>query len=242
MTTLTYLTNPNILRQPSTITGKGADEKGSFITTDTTPAYAQGGGQEADNGLILCAAGEFRFNDVRCFDGIVRHYLQTGLEFLNEGLRIEIIVDENRRRKNSILHSAGHLVASVAFKNISGLTPIKGFHFNVGSYVELGGELILNAEEIKTQLQNILYEEIKTEKAVSYEMVTAEELKLKCPFIQPGLPPDKPLRVVNIESYFPMGCGGTHVLKLNEIPMLIITKIKSSKGVVRISYSCFNRG
>ncbi len=240
-TTLSYLTNTILFRQNATVIGKGTDEKGSFIVTDTTPAYTQGGGQESDHGFIICEAGEFGFNDARYFEGMVKHYIHAGWELLNEGMSIEITVDEIRRKRNSILHSAGHLVVSVAFKNVSGLIPTKGHHFNEGSYVELSGDLQSNADEIKAHLQRILNEEIQTEKVVSYEMVTTEELKLKCPFIQPGLPIDKPLRVVNIESYFPMGCGGTHVQKLNEIPMLIITKLKSSKGVVRIGYSCFKQ-
>ena len=95
-------------------------------------------------------------------------------------------------------------------------------------------------QKLKTFLQSILNQEIKTEKVVSFEMVTDAELKLKCPFVQGGLPPGKPLRVVNIESFFPMACGGTHVQRLNEIPMLRITKVKSSKDNIRISYSCFN--
>ncbi len=238
-TTLTYLTNATLFRQTAIVTDKGTDEKGNFIITDTTPAYAQAGGQEADNGKIISATGEFHFNEVRFFEGNIKHYLQNGWEQFTEGTKIEIIIDENRRKRNSILHSAGHLVASVAYKNVSGLTPMKGHHFFEGSYVELGGELNANADEIKINLQNILNKEINTEKVISYEMVTTEELKLKCPFSQPGLPTDKPLRVVSIESYFPMGCGGTHVQKLNEIPMLTITKLKSGKGILRISYRCF---
>jgi len=238
-TTMAYLTNATLFRQPATVTGIGTDEKGNFIITNTTPAYAQGGGQEADNGIIISASGISHFNDVRFFEGSVKHYLQNGLDQFIVGTTLEIIVDEKRRKRNSILHSAGHLVASVAFKNVSNLTPMKGHHFIDGSYVELCGELNGNSDEIKIILQHILNKEIQTEKVVSYEMVTAEELKLKCPFIQPGLPIDKPLRVVSIESYFPMGCGGTHIQRLNEIPILHITKIKSNKGVVRISYSCF---
>jgi alanyl-tRNA synthetase len=240
-TALSYLATPQLLKQTALITARGSDEKGTFVITDITPAYPQGGGQESDNGTILCETGKTRFVDVRYYDGIVKHYIQNGYEHLREGMNAEIIVDEIRRKQNSILHSAGHLVASVAYTNLPSLTPTKGHHFSEGSYIELSGELSSNADKIKAQLQSILNDEIKTEKAISYEMVTADELKARCPFIQPGLPTDKPLRVVNIESYFPMGCGGTHVQKLNEIPALTITKIKLSRGIVRISYRCSNQ-
>lgn len=239
-TILTYLTNSAILRQKAIVTDIGSDERGDFIITNITPAYPQGGGQESDQGKIITSVGVSQFNDVRYFERSVKHYLQNGQEKLKKGDNIEIVVDETRRIQNSILHSAGHLVASVVFKYFFNLIPTKGHHFFEGSYVEFSGELSGKAEEITKKLQIILDEEIKTEKYVSSELITSEELNTKSPFIQQGLPKDKLLRVIKIESYFPIGCGGTHVETLNEIPMLNITKIKTSKGVVRIGYRCFN--
>ncbi|MFN8297853.1 MAG: alanine--tRNA ligase-related protein [Chitinophagales bacterium] len=237
-TKLSYLINPAVYNQVAVVTGKGTDEKGLYFITDVTPAYPQGGGQESDTGVVTCESHELHYNAVRYFEGQVKHYIEIGWEKINVGAHVNIIVDENRRKRNSILHTAGHLIASVAFKNIPQVIPVKGHHFSDGSYIELSGTVKTNLDDVKSHLQYILNEEIQTEKAVSYQMVTLEELKMKCPFVQPGLPEDKPLRVVNIQDFFPMGCGGTHVTRLNEIPVLNITKLKVSKDIIRIGYSC----
>ncbi|MBX7052614.1 MAG: hypothetical protein K1X54_11310 [Flavobacteriales bacterium] len=237
-TKLTYLKNPSALRQRAVVIESGSDEKGHFIITDCTPAYPQGGGQESDRGFVISGKGEFHFTDAKLVDGSVKHYLLNAREQFEEGSEIEIVVDTNLRVRNSILHSAGHLVASVAFQIFSELIPNKGHHFSDGSYVELIGELQMNPDLAKVTLQSILHNEIKTEKVVSVEMVTHDELRLRCPFIQPSIPNDKPLRIVNIESFFPIRCGGTHVDKLNEIPNIQITRLKVNKDIIRISYSC----
>ncbi len=113
---------PTLFNLDATIIEKGTDEKGRFIITDITNAYPQGGGQEADHGLIISAGDDYFFNDVRYSEGSVKHYLQNGWEWLEKGSKIEIAVDHNRRQRNSILHTSGHLIASVAFKIMPELT------------------------------------------------------------------------------------------------------------------------
>lgn len=235
-TILNYLIDPTVDCQIVRIIDVGSDEKGYFFISDITPAYPQGGGQESDYGII--DVGEkIEFHEVRFVDGIVKHYVKKRHQLLKIGSVATITIDQNRRKNNSILHTAGHLIASIAYNIIPGSMPTKGHHFNDGSYIELAGD-INNPDEIKMLVQTIVNNEIKTGKNVSYEMVTFDVLNERCPFVQPNIPTNKELRIVDIEGYFSMACGGTHVNKLNEIPYLNINKVKCSKGVIRLSYNC----
>lgn len=239
ITKLSHLTTPAILKQTGQVIHSGLDERGNFIITDVTPAYPQGGGQEADIGYIVHNEYTIPFNDVRLCGNSVKHYMPSNYHLPSVGSVVEICVDEIRRISNSIIHTSGHLLASVTFNIQPDLLPSKGHHFRNGSYIELLGDYQGSLDELKTLLQKIIDEEIQTQKLIHTSMVTARELQANCPFIQPGIQMDKDLRIVTIETYFPMGCGGTHVSKLSDIPILTIDKIKYKKGVLRIGYSCF---
>lgn len=260
-TRLSYLTAPECYQRQARMLIRGKDEKGDFIIPDNTPAYPQGGGQESDSGTLLLKGEVLTFTDVRLSDQGVKHYLlpaagtadsidaafpprevhveaQSTPVYAEEAI-IEITVDEERRRRNSILHTSGHLLASIVFIQFPGMIPSKGHHFSSGSYIELTGDLAGDPEEIRQQIQSAVDKEIRTAKAVTCEMVSPEALKQKSPFLQPDIPANKALRIVNIETYFPIACGGTHVQRLNEIPRLSITKFKYNKDTLKISYRCF---
>lgn len=237
---MAYLTAPSQMLGRGTVIETGMDERGRFLICDETPAYPQGGGQEADQGFIQTDEGSFPFTDVRFDNGIVKHYLNGASLPLIQGNIVEIHINPERRRINSILHTAGHLIASITYLEKK-LLPTKGHHFLSGSYVELSGELNIPTDDFKNYLQEKVNREIQLDRKVSFELITYEELGKRCPFIQEGIPVDKALRVVDIEGYFPIACGGTHVDSLNEIPTVNITKVKSGKGIMRISYNCTNK-
>ena len=67
-------------------------------------------------------------------------------------------------------------------------------------------------------------------------MVDLEELKKISKFVPDYLPKDKPCRVMIVQGYPGIPCGGTHVANTGTIKKVTIEKIKNKKGNLRISY------
>nr|KJB38609.1 hypothetical protein B456_006G263200 [Gossypium raimondii] len=131
---------------------KGDDGRKALIL-DNTIFHPQGGGQPSDTGFICVTDSNLRFcvQDVRSKDGVVFHYgvaedssMENELE-QGKGKEVILQVDESRRRLNSRLHSAGHLL-DVCMRNVGfgHLEPGKGYHFPDGPFVEYKGTVPLN--------------------------------------------------------------------------------------------------
>jgi Ser-tRNA(Ala) deacylase AlaX len=103
--------------------------------------HPQGGGQPSDTGLIVFSGSDLKFSvqDVRSKDGIVLHYgvfegsnPESGIDS-EKGKEVYLTVDESRRKLNSRLHSAGHLLDMCMQKvGLGHLEPGKGYHFPDG--------------------------------------------------------------------------------------------------------------
>ncbi|GKB09475.1 alanine--tRNA ligase, partial [Tanacetum coccineum] len=114
------------------------DDGRHVLVLDSTVFHPQGGGQPADGGYITdvyCSRFKFLVQDVRSKNGIVYHYgvFERNAEELEEGLQVLLSVDESKRKLNSRLHSAGHLLDLCLEKvGLSHLDPSKGYHFPDG--------------------------------------------------------------------------------------------------------------
>ncbi|MFQ6661709.1 hypothetical protein Gotur_029772 [Gossypium turneri] len=130
----------------------GGDDGRKALILDNTIFHPQGGGQPSDTGFICVTDSNLRFcvQDVRSKDGVVFHYgvaedssMENELE-QGKGKEVILQVDESRRRLNSRLHSAGHLL-DVCMRNVGfgHLEPGKGYHFPDGPFVEYKGTVPL---------------------------------------------------------------------------------------------------
>jgi len=237
-TKLLYMEDSNKLDDVATLLDIQQTETGkTALILNQTIFYPQGGGQPYDTGIIKNDSSEFIVDEVRFKDGFVYHIglYKSGSFSINDS--VQLLIDEARRTYNKRNHSAGHII-DVAVKNIGlNLTPVKGFHFPEGAYVEYKG---LVGEDKKEELR--LQIEVEANSLVSQKlpmigkMVSYEELKILCDFVPDFLPKDKPIRVEKIGNFKAHPCGGTHVDNSEEIGPVSIEKIKSKSGNTRISY------
>ena len=238
-TKLEYLTNTYSLEGQGNLLEIGESEKGTYAIFDKTIFYPRGGGQESDIGKItLSDSGEeIDITFVAFSEGKVYHFGNFSRDSkLNQ--EVSFKVNEKNRLLNSMLHTAGHLIGSIIETKTDYLRAIKGFHFSKGSYVEFN---ILKDIEIDSQsIINLLNEKIKEDinngLIISDQEMTLDEIKELCTYIPSNLPEDKPLRVVTIERYFPIPCGGTHVKSTKELYGLEVHKVKKKQGNLKISY------
>lgn len=109
-TKLLYLKDFNLLTSPATVVDVASEEGRNIVVLDQTILYPQGGGQPYDQGIMQSPTAKFLVEEVRFVDGIVKHIGKFENGRFARGDAINIVVNEERRRLNSRLHSAGHVV------------------------------------------------------------------------------------------------------------------------------------
>ncbi|KAF5736983.1 alanine--tRNA ligase cytoplasmic [Tripterygium wilfordii] len=148
---------------------KGDDGRRALIL-DSTIFHPQGGGQPADTGFITIVDLNLKFTvqDVRSKDGIVFHYgfiegaPEESESKFEVGKEVLLNVDESRRKLNSRLHSAGHLLdACMQHVGLAHMEPGKGYHFPDGPFVEYKGtvpqnELLRKQNELELEANALI--------------------------------------------------------------------------------------
>jgi Ser-tRNA(Ala) deacylase AlaX len=233
--TLLYLDDSYLFDAQAQAVRVSEDEVGRFIEFDRTVFYPQGGGQPADTGVIEVEKKRLDVIQVKHADGEVRHYVDRDASF--EGTDARLAVDGTRRIANAKAHTAGHLVANITEELIPALNAIKGHHFPDGAYVEFVGEMPSeDRSAIEHRINEALALAVAAGSSVTARLVSIAELnqlRVKPP---PGIPMDRPLRVVAIGDRSPIPCGGTHVRSLKELATVRITRVKSKSGNIRVGY------
>ncbi|PQQ14169.1 uncharacterized protein Pyn_23830 [Prunus yedoensis var. nudiflora] len=209
---------------------------------------ALGGGQPADTGFIAVADSGLKFvaEDVRSKDGIVYHYgfveisgeeMESKFEKRKE---VFLRVDEARRKLNSRLHSAGHLLdACTRNLGFGDLEPTKGYHFPQGPYVEYKGTVPQKDMEIKQkELELEANALISRGGKVSAALLPYEEAcKLCGDFLPDYIPKGSTPRIVKLGESPGCPCGGTHVSDISEIKSVTVSQIRTKKGSTKVFYN-----
>lgn len=228
-TTLLHMHDFNVVECDAVVGHVSQTEDGrTDIVLDQTAFYARGGGQDWDTGFI----DGFRVEEVRLdHDGIV-HHIGTG-NAPAEGQTVHVHVDQGRRDINTRLHSAGHVVDMANSSINSGWVPGKGAHYPHMSFVEYTNAPV--HETTLEQIQKAVNETLSQNVTNTMRYVSYEELHQLCRHVPDNLPTNKPIRVV-LYGDFGVPCGGTHVQNLLNIGKIEITKVKTKKGVTKVSY------
>ena len=129
------------------------------------------------------------------------------------------------------------MLASIVEKLAPELIALKGYHFPDGPYVEFKGKLTsLTTEKLTEQITNIVKEKIEANTKITAKEIEPEEIanQRNTDFqLQSG----KKARVVEIDGFEGVPCGGTHLKNLSEIKEFKIRKIQSPKENTKISYN-----
>lgn len=236
-TLLKYLENSYLFESEAKVLGVSTNETGKIVVIlDQTIFYPQGGGQPYDKGEINTATAKFNVEEVRFEEGIVKHIGNYITGSFVGGDSVKLIVDSSVRMLNCRNHTAGHII-DLAVKNIGEkLTPIKGFHFPHGAYVEYQG--LINEEnkgEIKQKLEKEVNKIIEDSLPIETRLVSKEELSQLCSYVPDWIPADKPTRIVKVGEYSAHPCGGTHVKNTKEVGPIVL-ELKNKSGNTRINY------
>lgn len=198
-------------------------EKGPVL--DVTVAYAQGGGQPGDTGVLVTPDGRERAFGNAVYDqdraGII-HVMEAPDHGLSTGDRVLVRLDWTTRHRRMRVHTALHLLSCVLPYPVTG-----------GSIGEGDGRLDFDIPEAgldKTDIAAKLNALIDRDAVVSQRWITEAELDanpglVKTMSVQPPRGAGV-IRLVEIEGIDLQPCGGTHVARTSEIGAVEITDIE----------------
>ncbi len=201
------------------------------VVLDTTPFYAESGGQVGDQGVLSKEGGEpaFAVKDTRKFGKAYGHIgAVTGDDALRVGDVLQAVVDADRREATIRNHSATHLLHA-ALRQV------------LGSHVQQKGSLVA-PERLRFDFSH--YEAVSVEQLREIELLVNEQIRLnvgaeinEMPYedaIAAGALAffddkyDEHVRVLRLGEFSTELCGGTHVDRVGDIGAF---KILSESGI-----------
>ncbi|GAB4002388.1 alanine--tRNA ligase [Glycomyces albus] len=206
------------------------------IVLKTTPFYAEGGGQQADTGVITVGGGELEVYDVQTpVDGLVVHKAKVLSGGIVEGETAYAQIDRRRRGAISRAHTATHLVHT-AMRNFLGESATQAgslnapgrlrFDFNTPGQVP---EAVLSDAE--QQVNEILEHDLQV-KAFTTTMAEAKALGAMALF---GEKYGDEVRVVEVGDYARELCGGTHADRSGQLGVVkFLSESSIGSGVRRV--------
>ncbi len=204
------------------------------LILDQTVFYPMGGGQATDQGKLFNNEWEGKVIEVVLKDGEVRH-LTEAKTLPTVGMKVTGEIDWDRRYKLMKIHSGGHIVDFAMYLlgySPKALMPYKGDH-GKKAFIAYHGVL---DREIKQELEDKANELIQKDLSITWTYASLEELQKDAIYLQPGLPTNKPLRKITLESVGSVADGGTQVKKTSEVGKVQIESIASESGETVVWY------
>jgi alanyl-tRNA synthetase len=210
------------------------------IVLDTTPFYAESGGQVGDTGEIIMNGERIVVSDTKKENDLIIHFIDK----LPEDLTGTIIakVDASKRKNTELHHSATHLVHAALRKIL-------------GTHVTQRGSLV-NDEHLRFDFSHPARGGTTEEELAKVEALVNEKIRENIPVVIKQMPKDEALklgamalfgekygdvvRVVIIDPNYSVElCGGTHVGSTGELGFFKITSESAvAAGVRRIEAIC----
>lgn len=210
------------------------DDKKWQIILDQTIFYPRGGGQSTDQGTIFTDIWKGKVSQALLKEDKIVHYVESD-EPPPIGTSLKMILNWDRRYLHMRLHSAGHVVDFALYlMNYCPkiLMPLKGDH---GKKAVICYQGIVDKdirEELEKQANNMVMQNL----SFSFRLVEHEELESETIYLQPGLPKNKPLRLLTLNGVGSVADGGTQVNKTSEVGKISILPIEIKDGMTFIHY------
>jgi alanyl-tRNA synthetase len=213
-----------------------AEGEEGVVILDTTPFYAESGGQVGDRGYLQSNAGRFDVRDTTKTGGAFLHHGIVVLGALKVGETFTATVDADVQQATSLNHSATHLLHAA-------------LRLVLGDHVQQKGSLVdslrlrfdfshfesIKPEQIKA-LEDIVNEQIRKNTPVATEEMDIESARQKGAMALFGEKYGDTVRVLTMGGDFSVElCGGIHAKRTGDIGLFkIISEGGVASGVRRI--------
>ena len=211
-----------------------SDGQEGVVVLDSTPFYAESGGQAGDKGVLRVANGEFIVSDTQKMGNAFAHKgVVKGS--VSKGDTATAAIDAANREAIKKNHSATHLLHAA-------LREILGEHVTQkGSLVEaprlrfdFSHFEAVTAQQL-AEIERRVNEEIRANHSLATELMELEEAKASGAMALFGEKYDEKVRVVTMGPFSVELCGGTHVTRTGDIGLFKITSEAGiASGVRRI--------
>lgn len=230
-TRMAYYEDPEVMAFEAKVVAvvKGA------VVLDHTYFYPEGGGQEADYGIM---DGNEVVN-VQKVRNTILHFLKDKHD-LAPGKMVTCAINEPRRRQLMRHHTAAHIINGSARRMFGNHIWQSGAHKSVDE-ARLDITHFENlTDEQRAELERRCNEVVLEDHPVDIQFMPRDEAERKFGFrlYQGGVVPGKIIRVVNTTNVDVEACGGLHCDRTSRVgPIRILRTKRIQDGVVRIEYS-----
>ena len=206
---------------------KGKGKELFQIVLDTTPFYAESGGQVGDSGSLTVNGSRIQIIDTKKENDLIIHFAENVPADMNG--HVEAKVDADRRKHITVHHSVTHLMHS-ALRSV------------LGAHVAQKGSMV-NEEHLRFDFSH--FAKMTDEEISKVEKIVNEKIRENVPVVIKSMSKDEAVamgamalfgekygdvvRVVIMDPNYSIElCGGTHVGHIGEIGYF---KIKSESAV-----------
>jgi alanyl-tRNA synthetase len=219
--------------EPCDVLCKG-DE--AVVVLETTPFYAESGGQVGDRGWLTGDGVRLTVLDTQKQGGdVIGHVCRVDDGELRPGDTVEARVDAERRRATALNHSATHLLHAALRKVLGEHVQQKGslvepdrLRFDFSHFEPLSREQLLTIERMVNR-------EIRENHPVETRIMALEDAKASGALALFGEKYADRVRVLRMGDFSTELCGGTHVHAAGDIGLFkILSEGGIASGVRRI--------
>ena len=222
------------------IDGKAVDSvsagQEAVVILDQTPFYAESGGQVGDKGELKGAGFSFAVSDTQKYGQAIGHIGKVASGSLKVGDAVQADVDEARRQRIRLNHSATHLMHA-ALRQVLGthvaqkgsLVNDKALRFDFSHFEAM------KPEEIRA-VEDLVNAQIRRNLAIETNIMDIDAARASGAMALFGEKYDDRVRVLRMGDFSTELCGGTHAARTGDIGLFRIT---SESGTVRVWHRCW---
>ena len=205
------------------------DADANAVLLDRTVFYPGGGGQPADSGLLVGAAGgSWRVTGAKKRDDDIWHTIEAGSELPAVDTRVTAELEWDRRLELMRTHSALHVLCGVVWRDhqasVTGgnMEPLSGrmdFEFET-----MSGDLV-------GEIEKRVNEEIGADREILVSILPREEafaipdlIRTKVNLLPEGIAEIRTIEILGLDL---QADGGTHVARTSEIGRVRVTGYES---------------
>ncbi|WP_455853987.1 alanine--tRNA ligase [Pantoea endophytica] len=207
----------------------------AVVVLDETPFYGESGGQVGDTGVLAGQNAEFSVQDTQKYGKAIGHIGKLSSGQLRVGDRLHAQVDETRRARIRLNHSATHLLHAALRQVLGDHVGQKGSLVN-DKYLRFDFSHFeaMKPQEIR-QVEDIVNAQIRRNLAVETEIMDLDDAKQKGAMALFGEKYDQRVRVLTMGDFSTELCGGIHALRTGDIGLFRIqSESGTAAGVRRI--------
>lgn len=207
----------------------------AFVVLDQTPFYAESGGQVGDKGELKGAGFTFAVDDTQKYGQAIGHLGKLSAGALKVGDAVQADVDEARRARIRLNHSATHLMHAA-------LRQVLGTHVaQKGSLVsdkvlrfDFSHNEAMKPSEIR-EVEDLVNAQIRRNLPIETNIMDLDAAKAKGAMALFGEKYDERVRVLSMGDFSTELCGGTHASRTGDIGLFrIISESGTAAGIRRI--------